>query len=69
MAHGFMIGPGAESGSMLTAGRHCTLADLPGVHEHDIPLDHLPNQPLHVVLELARRLDLTPATSPRTPPR
>ncbi|MDX3426037.1 MULTISPECIES: hypothetical protein [unclassified Streptomyces] len=54
---------------MLTAGRHCTLADLPGVHEHDISLDHLPNQPLHVVLELARRLDLTPATSPRTPPR
>ncbi|MEU1127049.1 hypothetical protein ABZ371_26555 [Streptomyces sp. NPDC005899] len=37
------------------------LADLLGVHEHDIPLDHLPNQPLHVVLELARRLDLHPA--------
>ncbi|MEU2675028.1 hypothetical protein ABZ622_40745 [Streptomyces sp. NPDC007164] len=37
------------------------LADLLGVHEHDISLDHLPNQPLHVVLELARRLDLHPA--------
>ncbi|OEJ21960.1 hypothetical protein AR457_39225 [Streptomyces agglomeratus] len=36
------------------------LADLLGVHEHDISLDHLPNQPLHVVLELARRLDLHP---------
>ncbi|MFG3398842.1 hypothetical protein [Streptomyces parvus] len=30
------------------------------VHEHDITLDNLPNQPLHVVLELARRLDLHP---------
>ncbi|MCA1224058.1 hypothetical protein, partial [Streptomyces sp. 8L] len=37
------------------------LADLLGVHEHDISLDHLPNQPLHVVLELARRLDLHPS--------
>jgi hypothetical protein len=37
------------------------LADLLGVHEADISLDHLPNQPLHVVLELARRLDLHPA--------
>ncbi|MGW0670669.1 hypothetical protein [Streptomyces sp. NPDC002746] len=36
------------------------LADLLGVHEHDITLDNLPNQPLHVVLELARRLDLHP---------
>lgn len=36
------------------------LAGLLGVHEHDISLDHLPNQPLHVVLELARRLDLHP---------
>ncbi|MER6604186.1 hypothetical protein ACWDBC_35190 [Streptomyces parvus] len=36
------------------------LADLLGVHETDITLDHLPNQPLHVVLELARRLDLHP---------
>ncbi|MFJ3140256.1 hypothetical protein ACIPK5_30745 [Streptomyces sp. NPDC086843] len=37
------------------------LADLLGVHENDIRLDPLPNQPLYVVLELARRLDLHPA--------
>ncbi|WP_443290536.1 hypothetical protein [Streptomyces sp. IBSNAI001] len=37
------------------------LADLLGVHENDIRLDALPNQPLHVVLELARCLDLHPA--------
>lgn len=37
------------------------LADLLGVHEADITLDHLPNLPLRVVLELARRLDLHPA--------
>ncbi|ATM24835.1 hypothetical protein SMD44_p20052 (plasmid) [Streptomyces alboflavus] len=37
------------------------LADLLGVHEHDVTMDALPNQPLHVVLELARRLDLHPA--------
>lgn len=37
------------------------LATLLGVHEHDIDLDQLPDQPLHVVLELARRLDLHPA--------
>ncbi|MFC5724126.1 hypothetical protein ACFP1Z_28555 [Streptomyces gamaensis] len=37
------------------------LADLLGVHENDIRLDALPNQPLHVVLELARHLDLHPA--------
>ncbi|WP_281154668.1 hypothetical protein [Streptomyces sp. HYC2] len=37
------------------------LADLLGVHESDIRLDALPNQPLHVVLELARHLDLHPA--------
>ncbi|MGW5677000.1 hypothetical protein ACWEV4_18305 [Streptomyces sp. NPDC003860] len=37
------------------------LADLLGVHEADITLDHLPDQPLHIVLELARRLDLHPA--------
>ncbi|MFC5724131.1 hypothetical protein ACFP1Z_28580 [Streptomyces gamaensis] len=37
------------------------LADLLGVHEHDVTMDALPNQPLNVVLELARRLDLHPA--------
>ncbi|MFI9045546.1 hypothetical protein [Streptomyces sp. NPDC053427] len=37
------------------------LADLLGVHEHDVTMDALPNQLLHVVLELARRLDLHPA--------
>jgi hypothetical protein len=37
------------------------LAELLGVHEHDVTMDALPNQPLHVVLELARRLDLHPA--------
>ncbi|WP_331764353.1 helix-turn-helix transcriptional regulator [Streptomyces sp. NBC_01506] len=37
------------------------LADLLGVHEGAITMDALPNQPLHVVLELARRLDLHPA--------
>ncbi|MFE7429253.1 TetR family transcriptional regulator [Streptomyces sp. NPDC057545] len=41
------------------------LADLLGVHEHDISLDHLPNQPLHVVLELACRLDLHPGDRTR----
>ncbi|QCW79037.1 hypothetical protein EQG64_21800 [Streptomyces sp. S6] len=37
------------------------LADLLGVQEHDITMDALPNQPLHVILELARRLDFHPA--------
>ncbi|MFD3961905.1 MULTISPECIES: helix-turn-helix domain-containing protein [Streptomyces] len=37
------------------------LADLLGVHESAITMDALPNQPLHVILELARRLDLHPA--------
>ncbi|MEU6760533.1 hypothetical protein [Streptomyces sp. NPDC046685] len=40
---------------------HWELAELLGVHEHDISLDALPDQPLHVMLELARRLDLHPA--------
>ncbi|MGW2777325.1 hypothetical protein ACWC4C_33320 [Streptomyces olivaceoviridis] len=37
------------------------LAGLLSVHEHALSLDHLPNQPLHVVLELARRLELRPS--------
>lgn len=37
------------------------LADLLGVHESAITMDALPNQPLHIILELARRLDLHPA--------
>ena len=37
------------------------LADLLGVHEHEIDLEELPDQPLRVVYELARRLDIHPA--------
>ncbi|MFE4957965.1 hypothetical protein ACFRCW_28835 [Streptomyces sp. NPDC056653] len=37
------------------------LADLLGVHEHQIDLEELPDLPVHVLLELARRLDLHPA--------
>lgn len=50
------------------------LADLLGVHESAITMDALPNQPLHVILELARCLDLHPADhtpswrTPRRPP-
>ncbi|MET9694943.1 hypothetical protein ABZY81_42305 [Streptomyces sp. NPDC006514] len=37
------------------------LADLLGVHEHQIDLDELPDLPVRVLLELARRLDMHPA--------
>ncbi|MER8237497.1 hypothetical protein [Streptomyces sp. NPDC094049] len=37
------------------------LADLLGVHEHLIDLDELPDLPVRVLLELARRLDMHPA--------
>ncbi|HWU07364.1 MAG TPA: hypothetical protein VN520_13465 [Streptomyces sp.] len=37
------------------------LADLLGVHEHQIDLDELPDLPVRVLLALARRLDLNPA--------
>ena len=36
------------------------LADLLGVHEHEIDLAELPDQPVRVVYELARRLDSHP---------
>ncbi|WP_328792738.1 hypothetical protein [Streptomyces sp. NBC_00273] len=38
------------------------LADLLGVHEHQIDLEELPDLPVRVLLELARRLDMPPAT-------
>ncbi|MFB0631305.1 hypothetical protein [Streptomyces sp. AB3(2024)] len=37
------------------------LADLLGVHEHQIDLEELPDLPVRVLLELARRLDMHPA--------
>ncbi|GAB2469525.1 hypothetical protein [Streptomyces incanus] len=37
------------------------LADLLGVHEHQIDLEELPDLPVRVLLELARRLDIHPA--------
>ncbi|MFJ1938577.1 MULTISPECIES: helix-turn-helix domain-containing protein [unclassified Kitasatospora] len=37
------------------------LADLLGVHEHQIDLDELPDLPVRVLHEIARRLDLHPA--------
>lgn len=37
------------------------LADLLGVHEHQIDLDELPDLPVRVLIELARRLDIHPA--------
>ncbi|WP_327135414.1 hypothetical protein OG311_37455 [Streptomyces sp. NBC_01343] len=37
------------------------LADLLGVHEHQIDLEELPELPVRVLLELARRLDMNPA--------
>ncbi|GLX41206.1 hypothetical protein Sros01_72790 [Streptomyces roseochromogenus] len=37
------------------------LADLLGVHEHQIDLDELPDLPVRVLLELARCLDMHPA--------
>lgn len=37
------------------------LADLLGVHEHQIDLEELPDLPVKVWLELARRLDINPA--------
>ncbi|MFJ9523641.1 hypothetical protein ACIRPK_36110 [Kitasatospora sp. NPDC101801] len=37
------------------------LADLIGVHEHQVDLDELPDLPVRVLHEIARRLDLHPA--------
>ncbi|MEV7729130.1 hypothetical protein AB0P15_31030 [Streptomyces sp. NPDC087917] len=37
------------------------LADPLGVHEHQIDLEELPDLPVHILLELARRLDMHPA--------
>ncbi|MFE0063216.1 hypothetical protein [Streptomyces sp. NPDC059003] len=37
------------------------LADLLGIHEHQTDLEELPDLPVHVLLELARRLDIHPA--------
>lgn len=37
------------------------LADLLGVHEHQIDLEELPDLPVRILLELARRLDIHPA--------
>ncbi|MFF1873195.1 hypothetical protein [Kitasatospora herbaricolor] len=37
------------------------LADLLGVHEHQIDLDELPDLPVRILHEIARRLDLHPA--------
>ncbi|MFI5773660.1 hypothetical protein ACIA74_35130 [Streptomyces sp. NPDC051658] len=47
---------------LLAAGMTAwQLADLLGVHEHQIDLEELPELPVRVLLELARRLDLNPA--------
>ncbi|MER6257886.1 hypothetical protein ABT224_41880 [Streptomyces sp. NPDC001584] len=47
---------------LLAAGMTAwQLADLLGVHEHQTDLDELPDLPVHVLLELARRLDIHPA--------
>ncbi|MFG2690811.1 hypothetical protein ACGFWG_32405 [Streptomyces sp. NPDC048405] len=47
---------------LLAAGMTAwQLADLLGVHEHQLDLDELPDLPVRVLLDLARRLDLHPA--------
>ncbi|MFF6779016.1 hypothetical protein ACFY8W_36460 [Streptomyces sp. NPDC012637] len=47
---------------LLAAGMTAwQLADLLGVHEHQIDLAELPDLPVRVLLELARRLDMNPA--------
>ncbi|MEU2674828.1 hypothetical protein ABZ622_39580 [Streptomyces sp. NPDC007164] len=53
---------GAVKRRLLAAGMTgWQLADLLGVHEHQIDLDELPDLPVRVLLELARRLDMHPA--------
>ncbi|MFE2864917.1 hypothetical protein [Embleya sp. NPDC059259] len=37
------------------------LADLFGVHEHELDTEHLTHMPVRVLLDLARRLDVNPA--------
>ncbi|MFE3632336.1 hypothetical protein [Streptomyces goshikiensis] len=47
---------------LLAAGMTAwQLADLLGVHEHQIDLEELPYLPVRVLLELARHLDIHPA--------
>ncbi|MFG2219328.1 MULTISPECIES: hypothetical protein [unclassified Streptomyces] len=54
---------GAVKRRLLAAGMTgWQLADLLGVHEHQIDLDELPDLPVRVLLELAAASTCTPPT-------